>query len=131
MTSTQTTITTFPEVGTVEVVNLYGWEEDFARSAHTIRARLFGEMVRRAQPIVHEYQSDLYHDVHWLETNVDGPCEFDYLVRYYGTNIAESARIGVAIGAGPHVLYKIALTVHRGQWTATFTVEHVGLTREG
>jgi len=116
-------ILTRPKTGDTEAVRLYGWSADFAESKDTILARLFGEMVRRATPVVQEFQSDLYHDVDWLRRNVTGACEFDFLVRHSGTNIGESARIGVQIGAGRgFVLYHVALTEERGMWTATFTV---------
>lgn len=115
--------TTRPKIGDTDTVRLYGWCEDWTEAAGTVRARLFGEMLTRALPVVQQFHSDLFHDAHWLDTNLVGPCEFDYLVRVSGTNIGESARIGVQIGAGRgFVLYRVALTVERGMWSATFTV---------
>lgn len=114
---------TRPKVGDTQTVALYGWVEDFTDGADTIRARLFGEMVARTTMVVQQFHSDLFHDAHWLTQHVHGACEFDWLVRHSGTNIGEAARTGVAIGAGRgFVLYRVAITVERGMWSATFTV---------
>lgn len=103
-------------------VRLFGFTDDFAGHDHTIRAMLFGEMVKRATPVVEHYQSDLYRDVEWLMKEVNGPITFEWVVREWGTNISDSARIQVQIGAGSKaVFYQIALTVRRGVWFATFT----------
>jgi hypothetical protein len=121
MTSTTTTI------GTSETVRLYGWDT-WEAGKETILARLFGEMVARTTGVVQQFHSDLYHDAAWLQRNLDGEGGFDYLVRHSGTNIGESARIGVQIGAGRgFVLYRVELTCDRphhggGMWSATFTV---------
>jgi len=111
-----------------EKVRLVGWGtfEDLQLS---IRARLFGELVKRATPVVKEYESDLFHDANWLTQHVNGPCTFDWLVRDSGTNIsltdapsgANAAVIGVQIGAPGGVFYRVELVEERGQWSAIFT----------
>jgi hypothetical protein len=85
----------------VEVTNvpLVGWDT-FAELAPSIRAKIFGEMVARARSVINEYHSDLYYDALWLAEWLVGPDEFEWLVRPSGTNIFDSARIGVEIGAG-------------------------------
>lgn len=92
---------------------------------------LFGQMVKRAIPVVREYHSDLYHDAHWLAQHVTGETEFDFLVRTSGTNLGESATIGVQIGAPGGVFYHVRLYVKHdrfltadkasGMWMADFT----------
>jgi hypothetical protein len=77
---------------------------------------LFGQMVKRAIPVVQEYHSDLYHDAFWLEQNVTGETEFDFLVRTSGTNIGNSARIGVEIGAPGGVFYRVKVYILRDRW---------------
>jgi len=113
---------------TIEKVRLTGWGtfEDLHLS---IRALLFGHMVKRAIPVVHEYHSDLFHDANWITEHVNGPCTFDWLARESGTNIsltdapsgANAAVIGVQIGAPGGVFYRIELVEERGMWSAIFT----------
>lgn len=115
---------------TAETVRLYGYvkPEDFAENSRPIRALLFGQLVERALPVVQEYISDLYHDVHWIDEHVNGEMTFEFLARHSGTNMglpedpANSARIGVQIGAGDAArFYRVRLFEERGMWRATFT----------
>lgn len=115
--------TTTTTDGNSFTVRLVGWTD----MNHGVRALLFGHMVKLAMPVVREYLSDLYHDAQWLEENVQGPREFDFLVRPSGTNIAESARTGVSIGAGETArFYRVRVfeqngRQHDGEWFASFT----------
>ena len=104
----------------VERVSLTGWGtfEDLQTS---IRALLFGQLVIRATPVVQEYVSDLFHDANWITEHVTGPCTFDWLARTSGTNIDESARIQVQIGAPGAVFYRVQVIEERGMWSAVFT----------
>lgn len=116
-------------VTTTEKVRLYGWIDDFAEGARPIRAILFGEMVRRATPIMEHFQSDLFHDAIWINENVNGVTAFDWLIRPSGTNLSANpdptlndARIGVKIGAGEGAaFYRIELISEDGYWSALFT----------
>lgn len=100
---------------------LTGWDPDFDTIGTSVLALLFGHMVRRAIPVMQEFHSDLFHDAEWLRANVTGPTTFDWLVRPSGTNLAESATIGVKIGPGEGAkFYRITLTETHGQWDATF-----------
>jgi hypothetical protein len=116
-----------------ESVRLYGWVEDWAEAASPVRALLFGELVRRSWGVVTEqYPSDLYHDAQWIEANVNGPVEFLWHVRVGGTHIGPLAEVQERIEGRRErrVMYHVALTVERGQWTATFTTL-VKVTDEG
>lgn len=116
-------------MATTTRIRLYGYVDNFAEGSRPIRALLFGEMVRRAMPVMHEYQSDLFHDALWIEEYVNGPTTFDWLIRPSGTNLSthpdpsqNMARIGVRIGAGDGaVFYVVNVDVDRGMWFATFT----------
>lgn len=105
-----------------ETIRLFGWG-DFADHSGTIRAVLFGEMVKRAATVTTHYLSDLFHDAEWITENVNGPADFSYLVREWGTNIGESAEIQYYSvgGSETRTLYRIALTENNGEWSATFT----------
>lgn len=105
---------------TTETIRLVGWGT-FAELKDSIRPRLFGEMVKRAIPVVKEYHSDLFHDVHWLEENVTGETTFDFLVRTSGTNLGESARIMQEIGAPGGVMYRVTLRCVGREWMVDFT----------
>lgn len=106
---------------TVETVRLTGWTT-FEDNATSIRALLFGAMVDRAFPVVQQYRSDLFHDARWIAENVTGPTTFDYVVRESGTNLGDSAKIAVKIGAGESAkFYRVELVENRGLWSAVFT----------
>lgn len=57
----------------------------------SIRARVHGELVKLASPVVQHYQSDLYHDASWLQKYLTEetvfPWAFFYGVRDTGTSI--------------------------------------------
>lgn len=103
---------------------LMGWGtfEDLER---TLRARLFGEMVALAQPVVDEYHSDLYHDVHWIDEHVNGETAFWFAVRTSGTHVGDMAKIAAEAGSPGLVLYRLTLTCdERNMWHLTVeTVE--------
>lgn len=62
------------------------WE--FPKDAASIRAVVFGHMVRLATPIVRHYVSDLYHDATWLTEHVTGDdARFLFAAREMGTTI--------------------------------------------
>jgi hypothetical protein len=104
-----------------ETVRLYGWAE-WPDAQRPVRAALFGEMVKRAAPVVVEYHCDLYHDAQWLNDNVNGPTEFLWMPRHSGTQIGPSAESWERLShREPRVLYHVALTETRGQWSVTFT----------
>lgn len=110
---------------TTETVRLYGWTT-FEDGQRPIRALLFGEMVRRATPLMHQFQSDLFHDAVWLEDRLLGEQSFDWLVRPSGTNLSDEpdpaknmAHIGVGIGPGDTaVFYRVRLWCDKGNYPA-------------
>lgn len=109
-----------------EKVRLTGWGT-FDELGRSIKALLFGEMVKRATPVVEQYHSDLFHDALWINETVTGPTTIDFLVRTSGTNtglagvVPNSAVIGVEIGAPGGVFYEIELVTENGMWSAIFT----------
>lgn len=117
---------------TEQTYRLIGWGA-FEELQEPIRALLFGHMVKLAIPVVQEYLSDLYHEAHWIDENVNGETTFEFLVRHSGTNIGlpddpgNSARIGVQIGCGSSAeFYRVRVWAkkdrHGGDdWHATFT----------
>lgn len=105
-----------------ESVRLYGWVEDWREAQSPVRALLFGQLVKRTWGVLEHYPSDLYHDAQWVRENVNGPTEFLFMARLNGTDIGDLAQVQERItGSEPRTLYHVALTVERGQWTATFT----------
>lgn len=108
-----------------ETVGLcYGWSFSDETNGTSILAHLFGQMVKRATPVVHSYQGDLFHDAEWLRKYVTGECEFFWMVRECGTNLGESAIVQEEISSTePRVLYHVALRDANGRnkWEVTFT----------
>lgn len=103
-------------------VQLTGWNEEWPQIAESVMACVFGAMVSRSVVVTEHYRSDLFHDATWMREKLQGWMTFDWLVREWGTNIAESARVGVEIGAGSKaVFYRIKLLHERGMWYALFT----------
>lgn len=100
-------------------IRLYGSTDKFE---NPIRAALFGEMIRRAGHI-EMYQSDLYHDAHWLDRNLHGVGSFYWGPRSWGSFIGTDPTF-IASGGMPEGLwlYRIDITEERGTWFATFTV---------
>jgi hypothetical protein len=109
------------ETAAAEKVQLTGWGT-FEDLANGILAKLFGEMILRAIPVIHEYHSDLFHDAEWIRAHVTGETTFDWMVRPSGTNIgSESVAAQQSIGPGAGAItYHIAITCERGMWYATF-----------
>ena len=88
------------------------------------RAHLFGYLVRLAQPIVTHFQSDLYHDVHWIDTHVNPGTwlrgfHFFYGVRDTGTTIGTDHTL-VALN-NPHV-WCVRLYKEESAWTEKWCV---------
>lgn len=85
-------------------------------------------MVTLALSVTREFLSDLYHDALWVEQNVQPDVPFDYLIRRSGTNIAATAKVGVAIGTGSDSqFWRIRVFDKRGNgdWHAEFTSVHL------
>lgn len=90
----------------------------------SILAALFGEMVRRAAPGMTHYQSDLFHDVIWMQRYITGPGTFYWVHRPMGTHIGNDLAFVTSSASicGATAFYRIDLTVSdREAWEATFT----------
>ncbi len=129
MTATNETTTT------PETVRLAGWGT-FDDLQHAIRARLFGEMVTRAMPLIEHYASDLYHDAHWIDKYVNGETTFYFAPRTWGSHIGECGDTIRSLVVDDHfVCYRVDITCNdtgwhavgdlrpNGSWFATFTKE--------
>lgn len=90
---------------------LRGWEP-FNRATKVV---LFGELAKLAQPIVQHYLSDLYHDVHWIDDHVVGPCTFYFGCDESGTFIGTDRELAIQ---GRKNVWEITLTCddHNGWW---------------
>lgn len=64
----------------------YGSGDD-AEYIESVRAALFGELVKLATPLVEHYHGDVYHDAIWVQANVTGPMEFFFGADDCGTAI--------------------------------------------
>lgn len=108
-----------------ETVSLcYGWSFTDETKGTSILSHLFGEMVKRAVPVVNFYHGDLFHDAEWLREHVTGECSFWWMVRHSGTNLGESALVQEHISSSePRILYYVELKDGNGRdkWEATFT----------
>lgn len=111
----------------------------FAELGTSVKAILFGEMVKRAEGVIEQYHGDLWHDALKVDA-ITGPCRFWWGPRESGTHMGEgptwkgSATLDHARGDDTCHLYWIELTCedrdrHRdtdelsGAWYATFTME--------
>lgn len=87
--------------------------------SYSVRAKVFGVLVRLAAPIVDHYHGDLYHDAHWLDDHVEGPMHFYFGVRDTGTAIGTDRDLIVKYNTDA---WRIDLTVTpRGKWEAHLT----------
>jgi hypothetical protein len=96
------------------LIRLTGW---FDQINNSVRALLFGEMVKRSDRVEH-YPSDLYHDALWIATNVNGPATFYWAPRTWGTD-----RTLVGTPDEGKQLYRVDLFCEQGLWSVAFTVE--------
>jgi hypothetical protein len=101
-----------------EPIRLTGW---FDHINDSVRALLFGELVKRAQPIEH-YPSDLYHDGAWIAKHVTGATTFYWAPRTWGTDIGTDHDL-VATPSDGKVVYRVELTCNHGEWSVTFTTD--------
>jgi hypothetical protein len=104
-------------------VRLGGWGDDPDRLG--VKARLFGELVERAEGHLKHYKSDLYHDAHWIREHVNGPMAFWYIVREYGTFIGTDENLLTELFKNqsrndPSRMWKVKVTDDGGAWYARF-----------
>jgi|NGEPerStandDraft_6_1074524.scaffolds.fasta_scaffold39921_4 hypothetical protein len=104
-----------------ETVRLYGSATDWNDAESPVRALLYGQMMQRVVGVTDHYLSDMFHDAEWITEYINGPTTFYWMVRQWGTNIGESARIQVNVGPGDGaVLYRVHLKAKGGEWFVTF-----------
>lgn len=111
-------------------IRLVGWGK-WSDLRLAVLHRLFGEMVKRAMPVVKEYHGDLFIDAEWLAENVTGETTFQYLVRHSGTTVGPNAPYMASIHEYDFVLYGVTLFHdERDEWFCRFDVITEGKERE-
>lgn len=104
------------------VVHIIGQWGTFGELSKSIKCRVFGHMVRLAAPVVKEYHSDLFWDAQWVESHVNGPLAFDYVVRTSGTHLGRNARGAMGSYAPGGILYGLDLySVDNRVWNLRVT----------
>lgn len=63
---------------------------DWLEAASSVRAKVFGAMLKLAQGTIRDYHSDMYHDAMWLREWLNGPMAFDWIARESGTFIGDT-----------------------------------------
>lgn len=99
-----------------EVVSQRLCHGETSSELESAKARIFGELVRLAAPVLSRYHSDLYYDAKWLDENITRPCVFYYGVRDSGTHIGNDRSL---IEKHSDVFYIMILCKEDGWWTLT------------
>lgn len=102
---------------------VYGGDWQSAQS--TVRATTFAKMVELAKDKIQYYISDLYHDALWLNQELNGPGEFEWVVRESGTWIGETAKIIKEDTYAPFTRYKFEIREDDNQKWVLDTYESV------
>lgn len=63
------------------------WED----AASSVKAFVFEKMLELGRDTIKHYNSDLYYDAVWLEKNLDGELNFEWIARESGTHIGDAA----------------------------------------
>lgn len=105
-----------PKETRIHLRSNYG--QSAVESAHLVRAPLMGVLVDLARPVVRQYLSDHYYDAQWLSKYVQGPMEFFYGVREYGTDIGTDQQL---IERFNEKAYLIELVWSEGSWDVVVT----------
>lgn len=61
--------------------------------ASSVKAKTFGVLVELADEQIKHYKSDLFHDARWLDENITGFLQFEWVVRECGTHIGNDASV--------------------------------------
>lgn len=104
-----------------EPIRLTGWHDEINDS---VLALMFGQLVKRAMPIVEYYHSDLYRDGQWIDKHIHGVARFFFTARQCGTQIGFDRRLVVEFFNGysePHQSWMVDLTRREGVWFVQFT----------
>lgn len=108
--------TTYPTT----TIDLVGWGT-FDDLSDSIPQRVFGELVKLAQPVLREFHSDLFWDAKAV-TEIAGPTSFDYLVRPSGTTMGLFARDMFDVSGAGAVLYHVVLREEDRRWVLDVTI---------
>lgn len=110
----KTTITT-----SSTTTRLWGYDKEINDS---VRALLFGVLLKEAWAVLEHYRSDLYHDANWIKKEIEGPCTFYWSCDGWGTYIGLDRTL-VVLGGREHV-FEIELQCHdNGEWWTV--VKHI------
>jgi hypothetical protein len=78
------------------VVRLHGWAS-WSEAEDSVKARVFGELVKRAAPLVEHYHSDFYRDAQWIiGASEDMLAEFYFSADDCGTWLSCEPDLGLA-----------------------------------
>lgn len=81
----------------------------------SVRAGVFGELVKLAAPVLEHYHSDLFHDAEWLGKYLNGPMEFYFSVDDSGTCIGIDERVTLYRAKHYHII--VALDERLDKWS--------------
>lgn len=104
--------------GMTTIVSEWVYPNDEKHVIMKLRIMLFGVLAQIAFPVVKQFQSDLYHDVHWIDQNVNGPMFFNYSVDEWGTYIGTDDYVLT----GRKIPYRVFITGDLGKWTTAWKV---------
>lgn len=83
---------------------------------------IFGQLAKRAAPVIDRYHSDLYHDALWIEAEIHGPDVFFWGVDECGTAMGRgSDRNPGFVLAARRTVYRVEVAHDdRDRWTMSF-----------
>jgi hypothetical protein len=95
----------------------WSWSSSEKYDAAYLAQRIFGTLVKLAQPVVREYQGDLFWDADSV-SKITGPVTFYYTVRDMGTGYSETLdHLASVKSVWPNShSYKCVLSTHNGVW---------------
>lgn len=113
------TATTASPIQTIDWT--FGWARGWGDAKSYLNQRIFGTLVQLAQPVMVEFQGDLFHDATWLASRETAPSEFYFAVRPSGTHLnTELGNMSGVRAACPEALvYRCTLAEGDGHWTFT------------
>jgi hypothetical protein len=102
----------------------FGPLDDGTRTS--IRAKVFGHLVKLASPTLEIHQGDLYHDAHWLDEHVTGTVTMGFYFAFNesGTDITES----VGDVYRTENVYHVRLIIDESEWSVAARISIVDVT---
>lgn len=88
------------------------WEE----AESLVKSTTFGVLVELSEGVIKNYRSDLFHDAKWIEENVTGPRQFDWVVRTSGTFLGDVIKHLKMEDWDGSVKYRMEIRNNDGHW---------------